>query len=149
MEALRIALNSMKAAEKILASQGYILRWQVTIETDRGLKETGDTPAEIAGQTGLNPEQPQKPAEQRSEKAEENGRPVTALCTTDAVHYLGITIAGLYDRIKSGRIPAHGKPGNRWFLTEELDQYLESRKRPAVIRSLRQGPDKKAKGARG
>jgi len=148
MEALRIALNSMKAAEKVLASQGYILRWKITVESSTGfLRGIEDTPEEDDGQPVLKPEQVQetisesKPStaqpqeatqtsKHRPKQAAEGIRPVTALCLTDAAAYLGMSIAGVYDRIKSGRIPAHGgKIGNRWFLTEELDQYLESRKR--------------------
>ena len=77
-------------------------------------------------------EQPQEeaqPATQKLEETVEELRPVTALDARAAASYLGMSDAGLYDRIKCGRIPVHGKPGNRWFLTKELDQYLESRKR--------------------
>ena len=153
MEALRIACNSMKAAEKVLASQGYILRWKVTVESSTGfLRETEDAGQvqKIIPESKTSTVQPQDAVQTSKHKqATEEIQPVTALSLTDAVSYLGMTKAGIYDLIKRNRIPVHGEMGKRWFLTEELDQYLESRKRPATIRNTRPMPVKQAKGARG
>jgi predicted DNA-binding transcriptional regulator AlpA len=74
------------------------------------------------------PQEEAQPAEQKPEDTVEEVRPVTALDTTLAADYLGMSYNGLYDLVKRKRIPAHGKVGARWFLTEELDQYLESKK---------------------
>jgi predicted DNA-binding transcriptional regulator AlpA len=154
MEELKAAIGAMITAEAELAKRGYRLRWKVRVKVDRGYlrkmvddltkgilapvlepehlgnlnrKNTAEEPQDI-----VIPDPPQveaQPAEQKPEGAVEEIRPVTALDSREAASYLGMSDAGLYDRMKCGRIPVHGKPGNRWFLIEELNRYLESRKR--------------------
>ena len=154
MEELKAAINAMKTAEAELAKRGYRLRWKVRVKVDRGYlrkmvddltkgilapvlepEHTREPQPEKAAekpQDTVIPDPPQveaQPAEEIPEGAAEEIRPVTALDSREAASYLGMSDAGLYDRVKCGRIPVHGKPGYRWFLTEELDRYLESRKR--------------------
>jgi predicted DNA-binding transcriptional regulator AlpA len=138
MEELKTAIGAMKQAEEALAKQGFILRWKVRVKANQGFfrnmvsrliadapvptKKTTEktvrvrtTVPEQAAQAQV-PEAPEGATEEIDEV-----QPVTALNLKNAASYLGITTAGLYDLIKRGRIPAHGKMGGRWFLTEELD----------------------------
>jgi len=80
------------------------------------------------------PETPQETA-QNTETVDEE-QPVTALDSQSAASYLEISLAGVYDLVKRGRIPAHGKPGKRWFLTEELDKYRQEREKRHAVKKL-------------
>ncbi|MDR0472363.1 MAG: helix-turn-helix domain-containing protein [Treponema sp.] len=71
------------------------------------------------------PETPQAAAQVEAVADEEE--PVTALNIKLAANYLGVSVPGVYDLIKRGKIPAHGKVGARWFLTEELDRHIQAR----------------------
>ena len=108
-------------------------------EKHSGLPQKADNVKATRKRSAAEKTQDQKPAEQTKEEAQpaelkpeetvEEIQPVTALDAKAAASYLGMSDAGLYDRVKRSRIPIHGKPGNRWFLVEKLDRYLESRKR--------------------
>jgi excisionase family DNA binding protein len=70
-----------------------------------------------------------KTAAQNPEEGADEAEPVEALNIKNAASYLGISVPGVYDLLKRGRITAHGKLGSRWFLAEELDQYLREREK--------------------
>ena len=134
MEELKTAIGAMKQAEEALAKQGFILRWKVRVKANRGffrnmvsrlIADTAAPATEIKEIPVRVPETPQAMAQEEVDEAQ----PVTSLDTQSAASYLGISVAGVYDLIKRGRISAHGKPGARWFLVEELDRYRHEREK--------------------
>jgi excisionase family DNA binding protein len=146
----------MKQAEEALAKRGFILRWKVRVKTNSGFFGdmvsrliAGDAvPAAKAIEKQCGPKKrlqktgkpndaepetleaaPEQAAVQGPEEGADEPQPVTALNMRDAASYLGISTAGIYDLVKRGRLPAHGKIGARWFKTEELDRYRQDRKK--------------------
>ena len=166
MEELKTAVSAMKQAEEALARQGFTLKWNIRIKTNRRfLRNTAEriladamkaeplsckkaavkkaqpeteSPAD-ADQSEQVPERSQgadQATEQsQSNEAEDAQAPISSLDITSAAEYLGITVPGVYDLIKRGRIPAHGKLGKRWFLPEELDKYREEREKRKADKS--------------
>lgn len=141
MEELKMAINAMKSAEESLAKQGFILRWKVRVKIDQDIfpqknSNPVDTKQEsekekIIKAAPLPKDKNQKEAKAISEIPEEinEERPVTALDINSAASYLGVTLTGMYNLIKRGRIKAHGKLGRRWYKIEELDQYRAEREK--------------------
>jgi len=149
MEELKTAIGAMKQAEEALAKQGFVLRWKVRVKANQGFfrdmvnRLIADTaiPAVKTGTKAVRfPKELKTPqalpeqittaadASENTEPKEDELQPITAFNTKDAASYLGITVAGIYDLVKRGRIPAHGKIGKRWFKAEELDQYHAGKK---------------------
>lgn len=160
MEELRTAINAMKSAEQALAKQGFILRWNFKIRPNRGflrdainrLIADSSIPQKtsVIRTAPIKPERPRKVVSE-SKKTEQpipepcpetiqelapdtdEVRPVTAFDIKAAAEYLGISYAGVFDLVKRGRLPAHGKKGTRWFKVDDLDKYLASRKKTQAI----------------
>jgi excisionase family DNA binding protein len=88
-----------------------------------------ETPKAVLEQTAPEQATETPQAAQSPEEEIDELQPITALDIQSAAAYLGISMAGVYDLIKRGRIRAHGKSGARWFKTEELDQYRQEREK--------------------